>query len=196
MIKGRRVNLRRLRLSDLPCLLKWWADGELMRYYDRLPVNSPVEVEEEIRRNIGSPNRLDFMVETKRGEPVGLMYLQKIDWRNRHCELHIMVGEQARRNGLFGVEAAFLLSRYSFHQLNMHKIYGRVFEYASTVQTLTEHLGFRREAVLRNSVYQGGRYWDLYIYGLLKREFEAYLKTSKGRRGQRYLAASQPGSRD
>jgi RimJ/RimL family protein N-acetyltransferase len=188
MIKGRTVNLRRLGLGDLPEIFRWWQDPELMRHYDELPLNMPLELEQELQTNLSSTNRVDFIIETKKGESIGRVFLRKISWKDRHTELHIMVGEKDKRRMLFGAEAEFLLLFYAFRQLNMHKVYARVMEYAKDSERLVREIGFVKEAVPRKSIYQKGRYWDLYIYGLLDREFEEFLDTPKGKK---YLAASQ-----
>ena len=188
MIKGRTVNLRRLTIEDMPKVFEWWQDIELMKYYDELPVNSPLEIEHELRLNINTTNRIDFIIETKKKEPIGRIFLSKINWKNRHSELHIMIGDKSKKNMFFGAEAGFLLMLYAFHQLNMHKIYGRMMEYAKEVETLQKEIGFRKEAVLKNKYFQKGRYWDFFIYGLLDREFENLLNSSKG---QKYFFASQ-----
>ena len=99
-----------------------------------------------------------------------------------------MVGERDKRHIVFGAEAEFLLLLYAFRQLNMHKVYGRVIEYAKEAEALVKEIGFKKEAVLRRLIYQKGQYWDMYLYGILDREFEEFLTTPKGKR---YLAASQ-----
>jgi RimJ/RimL family protein N-acetyltransferase len=186
MIKGSTVNLRRLKIDDLPYILKWRQDAELSRYYDELPINMPVEIEQEIHTKISSPNRLDLIIETKKGEAIGVVFLRNIRWKDRNAELHAMVGEKDKRHIFFGVEAEFLLLLYAFRKLNMHKIYGRMIEYAKEQEALVKEIGFEKEVVFRKFIYQKGRYWDLYIYGLLDREFEEFLKSKKGKR---YLTA-------
>jgi len=186
MIKGRTVNLKRVRLNDLTCILKWWQNQHLMQYYDRLTIHSPLELGEELRRNLSTFNRFDFIIETKVREPIGLIYLQKINYNDRHCEMHIMVGEPDKKYQLSGVEAGFLLLYYAFNQLNMHKIYGHVMEFASGAERLLKAVGFKEEAVLKKAIHQKGRFWDVRLYGLLDKEFTVFLNT-KG--GKRYLTA-------
>ena len=77
---------------------------------------------------------------------------------------------------------------YAFEKMNMRKIYGRFIEYASESKALIQAVGFQKEAVWRDYFYQKGRRWDFHVYGLLKRDFEVFLKTPKGRK---YLNASQ-----
>ena len=188
MIKGRIVNLKRVRLNDLTYILKWWQNQDLMRYYDRLPIHSPLELGEELRRNLSTFNRFDFIIETKVGEPIGLIYLQKISYNDRHCEIHIMIGESDKNTQLAGVEAGFLLLYYAFNQLNIHKVYGHVMEFASGAERLMKAVDFKEEAILKKTIYQKGRFWDVRIYGLLNTEFAVFLNTPAGKR---YLAAFQ-----
>ena len=70
----------------------------------------------------------------------------------------------------------------------MRKICGRFIEHASQSKALLEAVGFEKEAIWRDYFYQKGRRWDFHVYGLLKNDFEIFLKTPKG---QRYLTASQ-----
>jgi RimJ/RimL family protein N-acetyltransferase len=188
MIKGRTVDLRRLKIDDLSYILKWRQDAELTRYYDELPINMPLEIEQEIRTKISSPDRLDLIIETKKEETIGVVFLRNIRWKDRNAELHVMVGDKDKRYIFFGAEALFLLLLYAFRKLNMHKIYGQMIEYAKEAGALIKEVGFEKEAVFRRFIYQKGRYWDLYIYGLLDREFEDFLKNKKG---NRYLTASR-----
>lgn len=188
MIRGRTVNLRRPKLDDLPNLIKWRQDADLSRYYDILPINMSSELAQELRNNIGSSHRLDFIIETKKGQPMGIAYLKNIRWDDRNAELHTMAGDKDKRHIVLGAEAVFLLLIYAFRQLNIHKIHGRVIEYAKEAEDLMKEVGFVKEAVLRKLVFQKGQYWDVYIYGLLDREFKEFLDGEKGRK---YLTASQ-----
>ncbi len=188
MIKGRTVNLRRITVSDLPMVIEWWQDRELMKYYDELPVNSPSEMEHILRQNISAMDRIDYIIETKKKDPIGRVFLSRINREDRNLEIHIMVGKKNRRNMFFGAEAAFLMLLHAFHRLGMHKVYGRVLEYAKEAESLQKEMGFTREAVLKKRYFQRGKYRDALLYGLLDREFENILKLPKG---QKYLAASQ-----
>lgn len=188
MIKGRTVNLRRITMADLPNVFEWWQDKELMKYYDELPVNAPFEMEHILRQNISAIDRIDYIIETKKKESIGRIFFSRINLEDRHLEIHTMIGEKKKRNMFFGAEAAFLMLLHAFHQLGMHKVYGRVMEYAKEVEVLQKEMGFTKEAVFKKRYFQKGKYRNAFLYGLLDREFEDLLKSPKG---QRYLAASQ-----
>ncbi|VEN74058.1 conserved hypothetical protein [Candidatus Desulfarcum epimagneticum] len=187
MIRGWRVNLRPVSVHDLPHMVKWRRDMRLMGYYDRPVPISPDEMEIEIRDHIKSPDRLDFIVESKKGEPLGPAFFEHIDRESRHGEINIMIAEKKRGAAFHGANSAFLLLLYAFRKMNLRKVYGRIIEYASESRALLEAVGFKKEAVWREYFYQKGRRWDFHVYGLLRDDFERFLKTPRGRR---YLKAS------
>ena len=188
MITGRVVNLRQITMSDLPKVIEWSQDRELMKYYDELTVNSPREIEQILQQNITKSDRIDYMIETKNREPIGRVFLKKINWLNSNLEIHTMVGQKRKRNFVFGAEAAYLMLLHSFHTLGMHKVYGRVMDYAKEIIKLLKEMGFTKEAVCKKKCFQQGKYHDVLLFGLLDREFEQFLKSSKG---QKYFTASQ-----
>ena len=188
MIEGWVVNLRRLKANDLMHLVKWRRDMELMACYDRLFFNAPDEVEQDMRRHMAASDRLDFLIENKKGAPLGIAFFDHIDRENRSLELNVMIGEKQGAISFHGANSAFLLVLHAFRKMNMRKIYGRFIEHASQSKALLEAVGFEKEAIWRDYFYQKGRRWDFHVYGLLKNDFEMFLKTPKG---QRYLTASE-----
>ena len=150
------VNIRGLRINDLPEIYKWRQNEELMRYYDTLPVDSPMEIETEMYNNLNSITRQDFIIETKTLNPIGIIFLNDINWKDRHAELQVLIGEKEKRHRAFGIEAELRMLIYAFHFLNLHKIYAQVIKYARESKRLIEQVGFVQEAVLKNKFYQKG----------------------------------------
>lgn len=188
MISGRLVILKRLGLNYLPYIHKWRNDQQLMSFYGLFPCASMAKIERAVNKDIESRDRLDLIVETLKGEVIGAAWLKRIDWRMRTCDLNMMIGENDFRSKIYGAEAEFLLLKYSMHELNMHKVYAKIVEFAHESQRLVSEAGFKKEAVLRKAVYQNGKYWNLFIFGLLQQEFETFLASP---RGQKYLCMSK-----
>lgn len=187
MISGRLVNLKRLGLDYLPYIYKWRNDQQLMSFYGLFPCASMAKIEQTVNKDMESGNRLDLIVETVKGDVIGAAWLERIDWRMRTCDLNMMIGEDDYRSKLYGAEAEFLLLKYSMHELNMHKVHAKIVEFARESQKLVREAGFKKEAVLRQAVYQNGKYWDIVVFGLLQQEFEKFLNSP---RGHKYLRMS------
>ena len=62
--------------------------------------------------------------------------------------------------------------RFGFHELNLHRIQLTVFSYNERAVALYEKLGFTREGVYREHLQRDGQRHDMYLYGLLRREWE------------------------
>lgn len=188
MINGRSVSLKKLESDYLHHIYKWRNDPDLMSFYGLYPIISIDKVQEEIKANKNLKNRLDFIVLSKNRDPIGMVWLKRIDWINSNCELNCMIGEKSFRSKVFGAEAIFLLLLLCMNELNLHKVYAKIIEFAHESHDLVSHAGFKKEAVLRKMVFQDGKYWDLIIFGLLRKEFERFINSTQG---QKYLLSSR-----
>ena len=61
----------------------------------------------------------------------------------------------------------------AFGELNLHRVQLTVFAYNERAIALYEKLGFVREGVYREFMACDGVRYDMYLYGLLRREWEA-----------------------
>jgi RimJ/RimL family protein N-acetyltransferase len=60
---------------------------------------------------------------------------------------------------------------YGFNALDLHRIHADTNSDNLASWRVMERLGMRREAVLRDAVYEDGNWLDRYIYGLLADEW-------------------------
>jgi RimJ/RimL family protein N-acetyltransferase len=70
--------------------------------------------------------------------------------------------------GGYAEEAAKVLIRYAFDNLNLHKVWTELYSFDERKVTLFSSLGFARDGVLRDNCFEDGRYHDSYIYSLLR----------------------------
>ncbi len=71
-----------------------------------------------------------------------------------------------------------LILKYAFHELNLFRLEVDVPAFESDLGPILEKNGFRLDAVNRGVIYHGQRYWDEYLYGILKPEWEASLEVN------------------
>ena len=105
-------------------------------------------------------------------EPMSLVTLSGIDWVNRACEFHIMVGEayQGRGVGRFSAEG---LLRHAFCDLGMERVELSVLDGNARARSLYESLGFVVEGTRRSAVFKEGARVDLVLMSLLRDEWLA-----------------------
>ncbi len=66
-----------------------------------------------------------------------------------------------------------LLLTFAFDELNLHRVQLTVFSYNRPAIALYEKLGFQREGTFREFLQRDGRRHDMFLYGLLRREWQA-----------------------
>ncbi len=75
--------------------------------------------------------------------------MHQIDWRNRNCELGIVIGREEMLGQGLGGEAIDLALGFAFDFLNMHKVNLTVFEYNERAHRCYLKCGFRDEGRVR-----------------------------------------------
>jgi RimJ/RimL family protein N-acetyltransferase len=183
MTRGKRVYLRALDVEDYSLINKWHNDDEIQsltggnRYY----VSSTMEkrwVEEKALDNSKDVYWAICLRETD--EMIGYMSINKIDWRNRKVDWGgIVVGDGTNRGKGFALEAAYLMMEYVFCELGLHRLSGHWLEEHTASILMGKKLGFRQEALLRDSVYKNGAFHNEVIMSILESEF-AEVKQSFG----------------
>jgi RimJ/RimL family protein N-acetyltransferase len=173
MIEGRKVRIRAIEKTDIDEIMKWVNDPEvksnlLMRY----PV-SQCQEEKWIETALAADNQRNktFALETKDGVYLGGIGLHKIDWENSNAEVGIVIGKKEYWDKGYGTDAMMAMLDFGFNQMNLHRIYLRVFEFNHRGIRSYEKCGFKREGVLRHDRYKEGQYYDTVMMGILKEEF-------------------------
>lgn len=64
-----------------------------------------------------------------------------------------------------------MLLDYAFLELNLHRISLRVFSLNERAIHIYNKIGFVQEGVVRESLYRSGKWHDIIIMGILKREY-------------------------
>ena len=108
--------------------------------------------------------------------PIGSIGFFQINWLNRNAYISATIGEpEYWGKGIVG-EAARLLIKYGFIELNFHKVYAQVINPNSRSLRAAEKLGFTKEAVLKEEFYVDGEYVDVHQFGLFKKDWEVQNK--------------------
>ncbi len=186
MLAGRVALLRPLRASDRARSVRWRNDAEIrdnvLGY--RFPVTEEMEahwVDAVLKDQ--SRTRVVLAIEDKAdGMFVGFVYLNNIDWFARNAEFGILIGERSRQGRGLAKDALALVAAYAFATLNLNRLYLRVVAFNKRALRLYRSFGFVEEGVQRQHAFIRGRYYDVVLMGLLRREFEGRCSPSRRRR--------------
>ena len=191
--RGTRVHLRTLVPRDLDKLGAWVDDPFLERMvgseflhafkhdWDKAPAFHDAVMNDA--------TQVVLMVEAHEGwaKPVGVVRLFNIHLLEGYAFLETIIADpRAIRRG-YGVEAGKLISYYGVDVLGLRRIEAKVYEYNVLSMNSLRRNGFHQEGVLRQAGFDGTRYWDVVVFGILKNEIEAVR-----RRDKVYLPLDEP----
>lgn len=176
-LKSEKVQLRAIEKDDIEFILKWFNDSEVienLQFY--LPLTRMAE-EKWFEKISLSQNDVVFLIEVEvedgQFKPIGTCGLHEISPKDRVATLGIAIGEKDFWNGGYGTAAARLIVEYGFCQLNLHKIESCVYAGNDKSLRMHEKLGFENEGLKKESVFKNGKYRDIILKGLLRRNFKA-----------------------
>jgi RimJ/RimL family protein N-acetyltransferase len=171
MIYGKRLRLRALERSDLPSFVNWLNDPDVT---ENLLLGHPLSTEEENQWYDALMKRSSYerplVIDVQNGsdwQMIGNLSLMDIDWQNRLAELGIMIGDKSAWNRGYGTEAIMLLVEYAFRELNLHRIWLRVYTTNPRGKRCYEKAGFHDEGTQRESIFKHGKYINVDVMSIL-----------------------------
>jgi ribosomal-protein-alanine N-acetyltransferase len=183
--RGTRVFLRTFTRADLDHLASWVDDPFLERMvgseflhafkhdWDKAPAFHEAVMNDA--------SQVVLMVEANRGwaKPVGVVRLFNIHLLEGYAFLETIISDQRAMRRGYGVEAGKLISYYGLDVLGLRRLEAKVYAYNVLSMNTLRRNGFHQEGVLRQAGFDGTRYWDVIVFGILRDEVEAVRKRDK-----------------
>ena len=174
--RGQNVRLNGVTKEDLPVLALWYQDPGFLRLWNADPAKprSEADLSKSLEEEAKKENAFRFAIRPLEGND--LLGVAEIDWILWNCGtgwVSIGFGDRAHWGKGYGADAMRLLLDYAFSELNLHRVQLTVFAYNERAIALYEKVGFVREGAYREFLYRDGARYDMYLYGLLRREWEA-----------------------
>ncbi len=175
-LRGERVTLRALEPADAAAGHRWITDPEVLAHLEVGAYPVSVLAEEEWYRQQAAalpahPSSVAMGIEDETGRYIGNIGLHRINWRDGHAVLGILIGEKDRWDQGYGTEAIRVLLRWVFGRLRLHRVWLVVNENNHRVRRCYEKVGFVVEGRWRQHVFRDGRHVDQIIMGILAPEF-------------------------
>ena len=177
ILYAQRLRLRASERVDIPVFLKWVNDPEVCEYLEHFTVLNRIH-EEAWFENVSSGPRteLPLVIEVSQPNsdewvPIGNLSFMNIHSVHRSAEIGIMIGEKQFWNQGYGTEALRRMCQYGFEELNLHRIFLRVFEGNERGKRAYQKVGFVYEGTMRQARYHLGRYWDVDIMSIIKSDW-------------------------
>jgi len=174
LITGKLVELRAIERNDVPNYVPWLNDPEAMAYFGgHEPVSLAAE-EHWFEEQGKNPTVRNFAI-YHQGEHVGGAGFAHLDFRERSAEVGLFIGRKDLWDKGLGRDVLRALMQHGFEQLNLHRIYLRVFAENARAVRCYEKAGFRHEGRMREAHFRHGRYLDMLTMSVLEDEYRAGL---------------------
>lgn len=175
MLVGNFTYLRAVEESDLEILRDWRNIPEFrinFREHRELNLENQKEWFNRIFRN---PNDFMFVIIDKEtNEVIGACGLLYTNWIIRSSDFSFYIGkDELYIDEKFSMDAANILIRYGFNDLNLNKIWMELYEFDNKkLDFFKNKLKFSTDGKLRKNAFAKGRYWDSFIISLLSSEYQ------------------------
>ncbi len=161
--------------EDFPILIEWAEDEKTLIQWWGPVIDFPLTIE-QLQKYFSestkpNPSRYIFkaVIDNK---IVGMCELGNVDRKNETGSLcRIFVDKKSRGGGIANIMISKLLD-FAFTELNLNRIELNVYTYNTPAYKCYEKLGFLREGLKRKVTKYKNEYWDGYVYGLLKEDWE------------------------
>lgn len=171
ILRGEKVILRSIKLSDAPRFVKWLKDEEVYKYLQRL--NRPLTLAKErewIRNNLQDKTKKNFAIETFSKRHIGSVSVD-LALKHKRAIFGIFIGEKKYWNQKLGQDATKTILDYSFKRLKLHRIGLTVFEYNPRAIHVYKKLGFKVEGRKRDYIKLNKKYYDAFEMSILDKEW-------------------------
>jgi RimJ/RimL family protein N-acetyltransferase len=179
MYSNEKIKLRGFRKEDAPKLVELREDFDAVRSFAGSPFPVNQQTEEEWISNMYPPglktNIFFAIEEISSGNMIGYCVARKTDYINRNAEVGIMLFANGRGKGYFK-EVSALFYSYLFNELNLHKVYSYVLIDNTVAIETDKKIGFVVEGQIKEHIYQGGTYKDVYFVSLYANAFPLRIK--------------------
>jgi UDP-4-amino-4,6-dideoxy-N-acetyl-beta-L-altrosamine N-acetyltransferase len=180
------LNFRRMQDADQEMVMNW-------RLQPAIADVMLTEITPDLTRqrrwfaSVKDSDKARYWIIEFQGRPVGVINLADIDRINRHATWGIYLGEKMRSPIGGMIPAYFYNHVFSLAELNLHKLYGMVFESNTGIRKMHEICGYRQVGVHLDHVWRHGRFHNVHVVELLREDWLA-----KGPRFSRYQAHFEP----
>lgn len=178
-IEGDKIDLMASGSQWVNLICKWINDPKVRHYSRNMFPHTIEEIKkwQEPPANRRMPEWVGFIIWHKQDKKaIGEVGFGRINWVNRNANLYGLIGEPSYwGKGIIG-EAAKLVIRYGFTELNFHKIFAGVYSPNERSLRAAEKLGFQKEATLKEEMYVDGKFVDSHRFALFKRDWLKEIK--------------------
>lgn len=171
MLIGNKVKLTEIRESDSEELYGWINDSSLVHYNSAWKPIFFKDHERWFESLGGDETRVYFAIRHKSDDDdliIGVVQLLNIHNIHRSAELAIRIGREVDQGKGFGTDAVTLAVNFAWNDLNLQRVWLRVFSSNDRAVRTYLKVGFSIEGTLSRSAWINGCWEDEYLMAILR----------------------------
>ncbi|GIO27279.1 GNAT family N-acetyltransferase [Ornithinibacillus bavariensis] len=180
VIETKRLVLRQITKEDANDILRYLSDEEVMKYYGLNPFKSINDALDEISWYQSIQNNKTGMrwgiTLKEQGAVIGSCGFHNGVSQHFRTEIGFELSKDHWGKGI-AFEAVEAIISHGYQHMNFQRIEALIEPPNQASQKLVEKLGFVREGLLRSYEFTDGKFDDLYVYSLLKQDFDRTKKS-------------------
>lgn len=170
-----RLLFREMRLEDVTVLLQHFGNKEVVQFILTQPIKNWEQANEWLRWmggyfNDAEAHRRTFALKGL-DTLVGCGGLYGWNWEGNFARIGFHIMPEFRNEG-YATEAATALMEWAWRAMKLNRLEAEIVQGNLIQQRVLEKLGFQREGTLRQRLLRGGKYYDVFLYGLLRCDYE------------------------
>lgn len=170
LCESKRIYLRKVRLSDVSAIVKWKKDPFVKRMalsYDTKITQNNQKI--DVKKALKSKSELySIIVLKEKNKPIGYIRINWFGGAHRFAWLRFALGEERGKG--YAKEALRCFLGFLFNK-GTHRVEAEVYEFNKASFYLLKSLGFNKEGIKHEAHFDGKRFVDVVVLGLLKHDF-------------------------
>lgn len=166
------VCLRKIEEKDLEMIMNWRMLPEVTKYMYTDPI---LTLEDQMKwyKNIMTSNTEKYwIIALEDGTDVGVLSINNIDTKNKHCSWAYYIADIAARGKGLGRILECNIYDYVFFKMNLNKLWGEVLEFNTKVISIHEKFGSKIEGTFKEHIYKNGEFHNVVCVAITKKEWE------------------------
>lgn len=172
-METRNFLIRETEFGDYKYFAKWEVDPAVTRFLSFDENRTYEDVVTEALYNKIDETKMDLtVIDRESGEPVGRIYISRIDKHKDSLDITIFyIGDPSLWGKGAGREIMEEVLSHCFTFLHIERVTLDYYTGNKRASSLYESLGFKSEGLARNATKKDGRYYDLNLMSMLRSEF-------------------------
>lgn len=169
------MTLRKLDYKDIPFLLEWMHDDDIIKIFQHDFKKETEESQKKFIDNSFTDTLRTYAVVDENDEYLGSISLKNIDLDSSQAEYAVCLRKKCQGTGI-AKEATKTILDIAFNEMNLNRVYLNVLEENIRAYKFYEKFGFIYEGTFKESINIRGEFKDLKWYRMLKKEYERLYK--------------------